>query len=255
MNNNNRSRISSWSILSIFGIVLFSLWGVYIYYHKFSNGGFDTIPISYESPKIVTIVEVKNEDNQGVKNFQFAVHDRLKDLQKENTNEQIQQSVITTPIEEKNSNKVESPQVMTQVEMKPIVNNPVVAEHIPLVKPRDMRNKDVDIAKLPFSTSKDYNFIVGKNPTNGTKPIYGTHTGRDAIFALACNYKIDLYKFFVGSLRKFGYKDDIVLAVSPIQKMHPGVQQYVQDTNVVAYEFDVDCKGKDQCKLKDEFLG
>lgn len=59
----------------------------------------------------------------------------------------------------------------------------------------------------------------------------------------------------MGSLRQAGYEDDIVLAVSPVEKMKPGVQQYVKDTNVVAYGFDVDCDGPDNCKLKDDFLG
>lgn len=97
--------------------------------------------------------------------------------------------------------------------------------------------------------------VLGEPPTNGIKPILGQHTGRDAIFALACNYPLELYQFFVGSLRRFNYKDDIVLAVSPPKQMHGGVYDYLKQTNVVAYGFEVDCKGKDDCKLKDEFLG
>ena len=69
-------------------------------------------------------------------------------------------------------------------------------------------------------------------------------TGTDAIFALACNYPTIYYKRFVGSLRKFGYTEDIVLAVSPVEKMKPGVEAYVKETNVVAYGFDVDCQGE-----------
>jgi hypothetical protein len=45
------------------------------------------------------------------------------------------------------------------------------------------------------------------------------------------------------------------LAVSPKNQMGGGVYDYIKQTNVVAYGFEVDCKGKDQCKLKDEFLG
>jgi hypothetical protein len=59
----------------------------------------------------------------------------------------------------------------------------------------------------------------------------------------------------VGSLRKYGYAGDIVLAVSPPGKMKPGVEEYVKETGVVAYGFEVDCQGPDNCKLKDEFLG
>jgi len=97
--------------------------------------------------------------------------------------------------------------------------------------------------------------VLGPTPTNGTKPTFGRHTGRDAIFALACKYPVEYYRRFVGSLRKFGFEDDIVLAVSPPDQMKPGVKDYVIKTNVVAYAFDVDCAGRDNCKLKKEFLG
>jgi len=52
-----------------------------------------------------------------------------------------------------------------------------------------------------------------------------------------------------------GYNDDIVLAVSPEEKMKPGIKEYVKSANIVAYGFDVDCAGTDNCKLKDDFLG
>ena len=97
--------------------------------------------------------------------------------------------------------------------------------------------------------------VLGPTPTNGTKPTFGKHNGKDAIFALACNYPVSFYARFVGTLRKFGFNDDIVLAVSPPPQMKPGVEQYVTDTEVVAYAFDVDCAGKDNCRLKKEFLG
>jgi hypothetical protein len=90
----------------------------------------------------------------------------------------------------------------------------------------------------------------------GISPLYGVkHQGGDAIFALACNYPKVSYQRFVGSLRKFGYNGDIVLAVSPPTKMLPGVGEYVKKTGIVAYGFEVDCAGTDDCKLKDEFLG
>lgn len=98
--------------------------------------------------------------------------------------------------------------------------------------------------------------ILGEIPTHGVKPLYGkAHNGGDAIFALATNYPKLYYERFVGSLRKFGYTDDIVLSVSIPEKMKPGVAEYLQKTDCVAYGFDVDCKGKDNCKLRDDFLG
>jgi hypothetical protein len=98
--------------------------------------------------------------------------------------------------------------------------------------------------------------VLGDIPTTGAQPLYGVkHDGGDAIFALACNYPKEYYQRFVGSLRKFGYNGDIVLAVSPPEKMKPGVGAYMKETKVVAYGFEVDCEGTDNCKLKDEFLG
>ena len=98
--------------------------------------------------------------------------------------------------------------------------------------------------------------VLGPYPTDGAVPLYGVkHSGGDAVFALACNYPKNFYQRFVGSLRKAQYEGDIVLAVSPPAKMKPGVEKYIQQTKVVAYGFDVDCKGKDNCRFLDEFLG
>lgn len=98
--------------------------------------------------------------------------------------------------------------------------------------------------------------VQGPVASEGVKPLFGVkHKGTDAIFALACNYPTLFYERFVGSLRKTGYNDDIVLAVSTPDKMKPGVEQYIKDTNVVGYGFDVDCEGKDNCRLRNDFLG
>ncbi len=98
--------------------------------------------------------------------------------------------------------------------------------------------------------------VLGEIPTKGVQPMYGKkHKGGDAIFALAANYPKLYYERFVGSLRKFGYTDDIVLSVSIPEKMKPGVGEYLQKTDCVAYGFDVDCQGKDNCKLRDDFFG
>lgn len=107
----------------------------------------------------------------------------------------------------------------------------------------------------PLGSSHHYNPVVGPFPTNGTKPTFGKHKGTDAVFALACKYPDLYYKRFVGTLRRFGFEDDVVLAVSPPAQMKPGVESYIKKTEVVAYAFDVDCKGPDNCQLKDEFLG
>ena len=99
--------------------------------------------------------------------------------------------------------------------------------------------------------------VLGAPPTHGARPLFGRqHNNKnDAVFALACKYPKEFFQRFVGSLRKFGYPGDVVLAVSPPDQMKPGVGEYLQLMNVIAYAFDVDCNGKDSCRLKDEFLG
>jgi hypothetical protein len=97
--------------------------------------------------------------------------------------------------------------------------------------------------------------VLGSPATNGTKPMIGSHSGRDAIFALAANYPLELFKFFVGSLRRFGFQDDIVLAVNPQKAMPPSTFQYLVENNVIGYGFEVDCRKKDDCRLRDSFFG
>lgn len=111
------------------------------------------------------------------------------------------------------------------------------------------------------STTSPFSFsempVLGPIPGKGSAtPLFGIqHQGKDAIFALACKYPKLYYERFVGTLRDAGYTDDIVLAVSPEPQMKPGVSQYIKDTNIVAYAFDVDCEGKDNCRLQEAFLG
>jgi hypothetical protein len=139
-----------------------------------------------------------------------------------------------------NSNTKISDQVTTS--SLALAKNPVITD--PLSSPKVSR---AVMMKQP---------VLGEIPVNGAKPLFGKqHEGGDAIFALACKYPKLFYERFVGSLRKSGFKGDIVLAVSPVDKMKPGVADYVKQKGVVAYGFEVDCKGKDNCKLMDEFLG
>ena len=83
--------------------------------------------------------------------------------------------------------------------------------------------------------------VVGNFVTNGSKPLWGLqHKGTDAIMALACKYPVQFYKRFVGTLRKFGYEEDIVFAVSTEATMKPGVGKYLKSKNVLSYGFDVE---------------
>jgi hypothetical protein len=98
--------------------------------------------------------------------------------------------------------------------------------------------------------------VVGPVVTNGSQPLWGLqHKGTDAIMALACKYPVQFYKRFVGTLRKFGFTEDIVFAVSTVATMKPGVEAYLKSKEVLSYGFDVECAGSDNCRFTEAFLG
>lgn len=129
--------------------------------------------------------------------------------------------------------------------------------------PKSKVVKPVPLTPLKPSSSSGKKFqkltappVMGPPVTNGSKPLWGMkHKGTDAIMALACKYPVQFYKRFVGTLRKFGYTEDIVLAVSPVAQMKPGVENYLKSKDVLSYGFEVECAGPDNCRFKEDFLG
>lgn len=89
----------------------------------------------------------------------------------------------------------------------------------------------------------------------GTHPIilptFGAHRSDvDAIFALAEGYDLKIYILFIESLRKTGFTGDLVLSVSALDKLKPGVEDYLKNyqaqdgevgLNVVAYTVSWTC--------------
>jgi len=140
--------------------------------------------------------------------------------------------------------------------------NTAVPERVPVTPVQTKRSTEVApaSAKQARSTKKFVKStlppVMGPPVTNGSKPLFGLqHKGTDAIMALACKYPVQFYKRFVGSLRKYGYTEDIVLAVSTVATMKPGVEAYLKEKEVLSYAFDVECAGKDNCRFTDSFLG
>jgi hypothetical protein len=171
-----------------------------------------------------------------------------------------QQNVLSTPLTAPKGVSIHSAQSNIAVTREPVKATVISEPNGPSLHHRSHAEAggdfDIDtISMIAHERATRKLPVLGEPPTNGTKPVFGKHTGRDAIFALACKYPKSFYVRFVGTLRKFGYADDIVLAVSPPDQMKPGVLEYVQETNVVAYAFDVDCAGKDNCRLRKDFLG
>lgn len=90
--------------------------------------------------------------------------------------------------------------------------------------------------------------VQGPIPTNGAVPLFGEHKGTNAIMALACDPgfgcspALHRFKLFMGRLRAAGYTDDIVLGVSPVRHMKPGVEDFLRQTGVVTYPLELSCK-------------
>jgi hypothetical protein len=76
-------------------------------------------------------------------------------------------------------------------------------------------------------------------------PTFGQHRSDvDAIFALAEGYDLKIYVLFIESLKETGYTGDLVLSVSALDQLKPGLEEYLRShhkkqgedgLNVVAY--------------------
>jgi hypothetical protein len=78
--------------------------------------------------------------------------------------------------------------------------------------------------------------MVGKNATIIVEPTFGKHRpDQDAVMAYAEGYELVHYLAFVESLKGTGFKGDIVLAVSGLENLREGVEEYLRqcDTCVV----------------------
>ena len=61
------------------------------------------------------------------------------------------------------------------------------------------------------------------------KPTFGKHRSHsDAIFAFAEGYELKIYLTFLESLKATGYNGDLVLSVSALDKLKPGVEEYLR---------------------------
>jgi hypothetical protein len=87
------------------------------------------------------------------------------------------------------------------------------------------------------------------------EPTFGQHRSHvDAIFALAEGYDLKIYVLFIESLKETGFNGDLVLSVSAIDQLKPGVEEYLRSyvkeegedgLNVVAYTVSWTCYEKD----------
>lgn len=85
--------------------------------------------------------------------------------------------------------------------------------------------------------------MVGSDAVVILEPTFGNHRpDEDAIFAFAEGYDIKIYLAFMESLKATGFTGDVVLSVSSLDKLKPGVEKYLRaQPNVVVYTVDWKC--------------
>ena len=85
--------------------------------------------------------------------------------------------------------------------------------------------------------------MVGSDAVVILEPTFGKHRpDEDAIFAFAEGYDIKIYLAFMESLKATGFTGDVVLSVSSLDKLKPGVEKYLRaQPNLVVYTVDWKC--------------
>ena len=62
--------------------------------------------------------------------------------------------------------------------------------------------------------------------------------GADAVMGLGFYPSVAQFQYFVGSLRKTGFRGDIVMAVGPRKKLKRKVEEYLKSQRVLSYPFE-----------------
>lgn len=139
----------------------------------------------------------------------------------------------------------------------------------------EMRKKDIDLfPHLHGLDAKPVTNVVAVSDNESTteypmpppkdthvvlKPTFGKHRENvDAVFALAEGYDLKIYLLFIESLKATGFNGDLVLSVSALGSLKPGVEEYLRSNqisdnekgvNVVAYTVTWTCyNGKGEIK-------
>ncbi|KAJ1448108.1 hypothetical protein M885DRAFT_540308 [Pelagophyceae sp. CCMP2097] len=73
---------------------------------------------------------------------------------------------------------------------------------------------------------------------------------QDVVIGLALNYKLGSHSAFVGTLRRTGYKGDIILATEPLKKMQLASANFLKDMGVVAFPLEPDCSASKGGSIK-----
>ena len=85
-----------------------------------------------------------------------------------------------------------------------------------------------------------------KRKAVAAKPLWGFRhdPGADAVMGLGFYPSVAQFQYFVGSLRKTGFRGDIVMAVGPRKKLKRKVEEYLRNQRVLSYPFEYSCSQK-----------
>ena len=85
-----------------------------------------------------------------------------------------------------------------------------------------------------------------KRKSVAAKPLWGFRhdPGADAVMGLGFYPSVAQFQYFVGSLRKTGFRGDIVMAVGPRKKLKRKVEEYLRNQRVLSYPFEYSCSQK-----------
>ena len=85
-----------------------------------------------------------------------------------------------------------------------------------------------------------------KRKSVAAKPLWGFRhdPGADAVMGLGFYPSVAQFQYFVGSLRKTGFRGDIVMAVGPRKKFKRKVEEYLRNQRVLSYPFEYSCSQK-----------
>ena len=126
---------------------------------------------------------------------------------------------------------------------------------LPTFADEAFKNSDEDVNQDSlFNPSNTYSLLgptrfpkptdmVGKNAAIVVEPTFGKHRpDQDAVMAYAEGYELVHYIAFVETLKETGFQGDIVLAVSAIDELRQGVEEYLRQCDTcVVYATDFSC--------------
>ena len=91
-----------------------------------------------------------------------------------------------------------------------------------------------------------------KRKSVAAKPLWGFRhdPGADAVMGLGFYPSVAQFQYFVGSLRKTGFRGDIVMAVGPRKKLKRKVEEYLRNQRVLSYPFEYSCSQKGMARRR-----